>query len=77
MSRVTRDERFETQVKRYKPRWWHKFRYCGKCRDEVYKEDMWRRRESGMAGSFVAHVCDTCCTSFEEAVDYFKKRVNF
>ena len=74
--RVTREERFESQVKRYKSRWWHTFRYCGCCKDEVYKEDMWKRKEPDKV-PFTAHVCDTCCPSFAGAVNYFKDRVRF
>jgi hypothetical protein len=74
--RVTRDERFRYEVLRHKARR-RGFHYCGKCKDEVYKEDMWKRKEPDIDGYVTAHVCDTCCTTFEEALDYFKKRVNF
>ena len=75
--RITREERFELQVKRYKPRWGVKFQHCCKCRDEVYKEDMWAREEPTPERRHWFYVCDTCAPDFDAAVDYFKKRVDF
>jgi hypothetical protein len=77
--RITRIERFDASVKRYIHRFPRGGKNCCKCDDNVYKEDMWKRWEFSYPnpeGRWF-YVCDTCMKTHEEAVIYFKNRVDF